>query len=129
MYEYKAEILSVYDGDGSYKAIVDLGMNIKIKKDLRLLGVDTPEMRSVQAKAGKVVRDFVRDLILDKTVVVKTEKDESGKYGRLLVSITLEDGQDLATLLLVKAYAKPFTGKVKKEPWTKEELKAITREV
>jgi micrococcal nuclease len=124
MYEYKAEILKVYDGDGAFDAVVDLGMGIKYKRKIRLFGVDTPEMRGEQKQAGKVVRDFVRDLILGKDVVIQTHYDKSGKYGRLLANITTEEG-DLAEILISKGYAKEYDGGTK-EPWEDTELHSIT---
>jgi len=129
MYEYKAEILSVYDGDGVYDAKVDMGMNLFQRKDLRLYGVDTPELRGSQRRAGLVVRDFVRDLILNKEAIIKTHRDKTGKYGRLLCDILIisEDGldfEDLADILIEKKYAKPYFGK-KKEEWSMQEIDFI----
>ena len=129
MYEYKAKILSVYDGDGSFDAIIDLGMKITMERKIRLAGVDTPEMRGEQKIAGKIVRDFVRSLILNKEVTIKTHKDESGKYGRLLADIEIEPisihtVSDLGRLLVLMGHAKPYDGG-KKELWTKEELDEI----
>ena len=129
MYQYEAKILSVYDGDGVFNAEVDMGMNLFQHKDLRLYGVDTPEMRGVQKKAGKIVRDFVRGLILNKYVTIRTHKDKTGKYGRLLVSIMVKHDSkglemDLGELLIQKGYAKHYLGK-KKEPWAKQELSKI----
>ena len=129
MYVYKAKILSVYDGDGVFDAEIDMGMNLKQRKDIRLYGVDTPEMRGEQHRAGTVVRDFVRELILGKDVVVKTKKDKSGKYGRLLADITISplsvtSGTDLGQILIEKGYAKPYFGG-KKEGWSMEEIDKI----
>ena len=123
MYEYKAKIESVYDGDGSFDAIIDLGLNIFIKRKVRLYGVDTPEMRGEQYQAAKVVRDYVRELILNKDVTIKTKKDKSGKYGRLLACIEIDD-IDLSTRLIELGYAKEYLGGTK-EDWTKEELDLI----
>jgi len=123
-YKYLAQITSVYDGDGSYECTIDMGMKLYLEKQVRLYGVDTPELRGKQKIAGRKVRDFVRECILDKAVVLHTKKDKSGKYGRLLASIKFDDGKDLATILLDKGYAKVYLGG-KKEPWTKEELSFI----
>ena len=123
MYEYKAKILKVYDGDGSFDAEIDLGLGIIIKRKIRLFGVDTPEMKTFQYQAGKVVRDFVRDLILDKYVIIKTKKDASGKYGRLLATINVNN-KDLSTLLLTRSYAKKYLGGTK-TPWSPRDLQYI----
>ena len=120
LYTYKTHIHSVYDGDGTYKATLELGLNMSVNKHLRLYGVDCPEIRGLNKKAGIKVRDFVRSLILDKTVLITTEKDKTGKYGRLLCSIQLPN-DDLGALLIRKGYAKPYFGD-KKEPFTHDEL-------
>ena len=129
MYEYKAKILSVYDGDGVYDAQVDMGMNLFQRKDIRLYGVDTPEMRGEQREAGIVVRDFVRELILNEDVVIHTYHDKTGKYGRLLADIHIisDDGldyKDLSDILLEKGYAKVYTGGKKLE-WDDTEIDKI----
>ena len=61
---------------------------------------------------------------LDKEVVLYTQRDKSGKYGRLLASIKFDNGIDLAKLLIKKGYAKAYFGN-KKEPWTQKELDFI----
>ena len=130
MYQYEAEILSVYDGDGVFDANVDMGMNLWQRKDLRLARVDTPELRGGQRKAGLVVRDFVRGLILNKIVVIDTHRDRTGKYGRLLVDIHIISGdglEDLADLLIDKGYAKAYSGG-RKDEWTVGELEKIIKE-
>ena len=125
LYRYRTYIHSVYDGDSITDAELDLGMNISIRRPIRLYGVDTPELRKEQLEAGRVVRDFVRDLILDKWVIIKTFKDEEGKYGRLLADIDIE-GMMLSDILLEKGYAKVYFGGTK-EKWTNEELYKITK--
>ena len=123
-YKYIARVTSVYDGDGAYNATIDMGMKLYIEKQVRLYAVDTPELRGKQKVAGRKVRDFVRKCILDKEVVLYTQKDKSGKYGRLLASIKFDDGKDLAKLLIKKGYAKEYFGE-KKKPWTQKELDFI----
>jgi len=131
MYEYKAKILSVYDGDGAFDARIDLGMKITIERPIRLGGVDTPEIRGEQHNAGVAVRDFVRSLILDREVIVCTHKDASGKYGRLLADILVEHkgvSVNLAQLLIVFGLAKPYNGGHKSQ-WDKEELDYIVNNI
>jgi hypothetical protein len=53
LYHYKAKINSVYDGDGVYEADVFLGLGISAKKELRLYGVDCPEMKFTHRLACK----------------------------------------------------------------------------
>ena len=109
MYEYRAVITKVYDGD-TLTADIDLGFKMCAKKiKLRLLGINTPEIRSKDESekvAARKARDRVRELCLDKDVVVTSHK--KGKYGRWLASVRLEDGTDLADLLLAEHHGVPY---------------------
>jgi micrococcal nuclease len=91
MYVYKAKIVKVYDGD-TVTAVVDLGFGITNKIKIRLYGIDTPEIRGDERPDGLVSRDRLRELILDKEVIIKTIKDRTGKYGRYLAEIYQWDG-------------------------------------
>lgn len=74
MYQYKAEIIDVYDGD-TVTAVVDLGFLHFQEMKLRLYGIDTPELRGEEREQGLVVRDILRGLILDKEVEIHSYKD------------------------------------------------------
>ena len=111
MYEYRAIITKVYDGD-TLTADVDLGFKMCAKKiKLRLLGIDTPEVRSKdpdEKVAALRARDRVRELCLDKEVIIVSHK--KGKYGRWLASVRVDDGVDLADLLIAERHGVPYGG-------------------
>jgi micrococcal nuclease len=87
MYEYMAKVISVYDGD-TIRVDIDLGFNIIMRNQaIRLLGINTPEVRGEERPQGIVARDFVRERIMDKTVMLRTFKDTTGKYGRWLAEV------------------------------------------
>lgn len=87
MYEYKAYVRKVYDGD-TITVDIDLGFGVVLKNQkLRLSGINTPEVRGEQRQEGLKVRDLVRSRIANKWVVIKTEKDKRGKYGRWLATV------------------------------------------
>ena len=89
LYNYKAVVTRVYDGD-TITVDFDLGLGIWCKgQKIRLYGIDTPELRGSERKAGLESRDWLREKILDKTVYIKTIKDRKGKYGRWLGEIWL----------------------------------------
>ena len=101
MYVYKAKVIRVLDGD-TYECQVDVGFQITITTKLRLAEIDTPETYRPKTEAerthGKEATAFVSDLILDKTIVIRTNK--SGKYGRYIAYVEIPDGRDLGTLLV-----------------------------
>lgn len=109
LYLYKAKIISVYDGD-TCRADIDLGLKMWIKNEkLRLLRINAPEMRGAEKAKGKESRDFLRGLIDDKEVILQTQKDKQGKYGRYLAEIWVQDAEEqwinVNDLLVEKGYA------------------------
>ena len=105
-YIYNARITSVYDGD-TVTAEVDCGFSIKVTMKLRLLGIDTPEIRGEERPEGLISRDYMRELILDKDVLIETYKDRTGKYGRMLATIHF-NGMNVNEHLITEGYAKPY---------------------
>jgi len=90
-YKYKAFVTKVYDGD-TITVDIDYGMDVWRKNvKFRLARIDTPELRGVSKEEGKKVRDYVRDLILNKYVTIKTIKDKTGKYGRYIAEVYIDD--------------------------------------
>jgi len=110
MYEYRALITKVYDGD-TLTAEVDLGFKMWAKKiKLRLIGIDTPEIRT-KNPAEKLLaikaRDRVRELCLDKEVKITTHG--KGKYGRWLATVYIEGDIDLRRFLVDEGLAKEYS--------------------
>lgn len=87
MYEYRAFVRKVYDGD-TITCDIDLGFNMIMRNQkLRLHGINTPEVRGKSREDGLKVRDLVRQRISNKWVIIKTKRDKKGKYGRWLAEI------------------------------------------
>tara|TARA_R100000353_G_scaffold103550_1_gene74772 strand:- start:18675 stop:19001 length:327 start_codon:yes stop_codon:yes gene_type:complete len=106
MYQYKAKIISVYDGD-TVTAMVDLGFYHFQQMKFRLYGIDTPELRGEEREEGLKVRDIVREMILDKDVIINSYKDKQEKYGRYLANIIIDD-IDLNVWLVENGHAKEY---------------------
>ena len=91
MYEYRAFVRKVYDGD-TVTVDIDLGFDVVLKaQKIRLVRINAPEVRGVQRPEGLKSRDALRDKIGNKWIKIKTQKDKKGKYGRWLGEIWLED--------------------------------------
>lgn len=105
-YVYNATITEVYDGD-TVTASVDLGFKMNREIKIRLSNIDTPELRGDELEEGRKVRDIVREMILNKRVVIKTYVDATGKYGRYLAEIFIGD-INLNEWLLENGHAKPY---------------------
>jgi micrococcal nuclease len=107
LYYYSAMVTSVYDGD-TVTVDIDLGFGVLLKKQkIRLLAINTPEIRGEERPDGLIARDFLREKILNKQVIIKTFKDSTGKYGRWL-GVIYKDGIDINQLLLDEGYAVPY---------------------
>ena len=117
LYYYAAYVTGVYDGD-TVTVDIDLGMGIwQHDQTIRLWKINTPEVRGSEREQGLQVRDFVRDLILDKDILLRTILDKrgvdrTGKFGRLLGEILIEDGSgeviNVNELLLEQGMAVPM---------------------
>jgi micrococcal nuclease len=87
LYEYLAEVIDVYDGD-TIRANIDLGFKVWVFDErIRLTGIDAPEMRGETLEAARRSRDFLREQILNKTVMLRTTQDKQEKYGRYLAEV------------------------------------------
>lgn len=115
-YYYIAEVVKVYDGD-TCTCVVDLGFKLSARIKVRLVGIDTPEIRTKdldEKKKGKETRDWLREKILGKKVMLHTAK--KGKFGRWLGTIweLKEDKLDFENSynnkLIVEGFAKPYQG-------------------
>ena len=88
---YRGIMLYWYDGD-SPTIDIDLGFDIWMRNQkVRLYGVDTPELRGEEREDGIYVRDIVREWCQPGSeILIRTHKDQKGKYGRWLAEIQPE---------------------------------------
>jgi len=90
LYHYRARVTAVYDGD-TCTVDIDLGLNTWIRSEkIRLHRINAPEMTGPDKPRGIAARDFLRDLILDKDILLVTIKDAREKYGRYLGEVRVE---------------------------------------
>jgi len=90
-YQYPALVISVYDGD-TITVNIDLGFGVELKKQkIRLYGINTPEVRGSSRDLGIISRDYVREKILNKNIMLQSIKDKKGKYGRWLGIVLIGD--------------------------------------
>ena len=86
MYEYKFELEKVYDGDTVY-GWIDLGMQTKVYKKIRLFGIQAPEVKTKnkeEKKKGFRSKEWLINVLSGEDIIIKTEQDKTGKYGRVL---------------------------------------------
>lgn len=100
LYVYEAMVNEVYDGD-TITVNVDLGFHTQaVGEKLRLFGINAPEMRGPEKGQGTITRDWLREMVLGKRLLLETFKspkgfDKKGKFGRYLVKLFLEQEDGL----------------------------------
>lgn len=98
MYEYHAVVDRVVDGD-TLDVTFDLGLGVFRRDRIRLFGVDTPETFGPnRCPRGAEATAFVRGLVEDRRVVIRTFKDKTGKYGRYLGVVFFKAGLQWANI-------------------------------
>tara|TARA_R110002167_G_scaffold122035_4_gene300488 strand:- start:45 stop:386 length:342 start_codon:yes stop_codon:yes gene_type:complete len=109
MYEYKAKVHRIIDGD-TVDVTIDLGFDMTTKQRVRLYGIDTPETRTRDLKEkvrGKAAKARLFELLngCGREIVLRTLK--RGKYGRILGKlIHPETKENFNQTLLKEGHAK-----------------------
>lgn len=115
MYEYSCRINRVIDGD-SVDVCIDLGFDISFTSSVRLYGIDTPESRTRdldEKKCGLLAKKFLEDAVKNgKNIIIRTQKDEKGKFGRVLGSLII-DGTNINHKMIEENLAVAYYGQSK----------------
>lgn len=103
-----ATVVSVYDGDTITVDVV-LWPGLTWRGKVRLRGVDTPEIQTksrAEKKRALLARDFVRERIGE---TIYLENVKLGNFaGRVLATVRLQDGSDLAKVLIREGHGKAY---------------------
>ena len=107
LYTYKAVVTKIVDGD-TVDLDIDLGLSIWSKSTrIRLLNINTPEVRGKEREVGLAAKNFLISVIpVGTKMYITTSKDKRGKYGRLLGTLYTSKGVNINTLLLDEGHAK-----------------------
>ena len=122
MYEYRAKVIKVVDGD-TVDVDIDLGFGVWLKDErVRIMGIDTPESRTrdkVEKKFGLAAKARLKELLgatpILKTQVGKGGEDMKGKFGRILGDFLTEDGKKCGELLVKEGHAVKYMGGAKED--------------
>jgi len=117
MFEYKCEVIKVVDGD-TVDVNIDVGFSIFHKARVRMYGMDTPESRTrdLDEKArGLISKQFIVDKVANaKEIIIKTQKDGKGKFGRVLGKIFI-DGENINQSMIDQSLAVEYYGQSKED--------------
>ena len=99
MWTYRARLLKIVDGD-TLDVVIDAGFNSFRHERLRLLGVNTPEMKGTTKVEGSLSKEFTRTWLIEAGVraadrdwplVIVTRK--SDVFGRYLATVYSDDAE------------------------------------
>ena len=106
MYEYKAVVNRVVDGD-TIDVTIDLGFSVWKKMRVRMEGINTPESRTrdlEEKKRGLAAKDRLKSILEFNNNKCVLKVSGVGKYGRALATVLVEslsplNGEDGVTLI------------------------------
>lgn len=120
MYEYRAYVNKVVDGD-TVDVDIDLGFGIRLTDErVRIMGIDTPESRTsneVEKIFGLAAKHRLEELLGDvttlRTQIAKDGEDLRGKFGRVLGDFVAKDGRLVTEILIEEGHCVPYFGESK----------------
>lgn len=108
LYWYQGIVVAVHDGD-TVTLNLQLGFNFRVDKfKLRLLGINAPEVVGANRTDGLASRDFLRSLVLNKTVMLHSYKDRADKYGGRWLGEIYHDGVNVNQEMIEQGYAAAY---------------------
>lgn len=91
MYQYKAQVIRVVDGDTVWLE-VDLGFDVRRRDSFRLVGINAPEMRTAE---GVAAREWLVAQLAGAEapgrLTIATNKDKREKFGRYLATLWVDE--------------------------------------
>ena len=122
MYEYRAHVVKIIDGD-TVDVDIDLGFGVMLKDErVRIMGIDTPESRTrddVEKLFGKAAKNRLAELLGEtstlKTQINRNGEDMKGKFGRILGDFVAEDGRMVTDILIEEGHCVAYFGGSKEE--------------
>ena len=95
MYEYKAKITKVVDGD-TVDALIDLGFRTHIEKRIRLYGINAYESRTRDKEEkvkGLAAKARLKEILKTNKNIVTLKSHGVGKFGRCLGELFIEGNE------------------------------------
>ena len=116
MFEYKAHLLRVVDGD-TLDCRIDLGFSVFVKKRVRLMGIDTWESRTrdlEEKKKGLAAKSRLIELLQADAGEFTLISYGVGKFGRVLGEVEVTAG-NVCDILVEEGHAYAYFGGNKEE--------------
>ena len=107
---YRFETIRVVDGD-TIRGIVSIWPNLKVNIAVRVLGVDTPEMRGkckAEKRLARKAKAFVKAFVAGQPVYLTNIK--LGSFAGRVVATVKVDGLDIADALVGAGLGRSYFG-------------------
>ena len=107
----EARVLSVLDGD-TFVAEAQVWPGQFVRVNVRIRGVDAPEMRSrcaTERYAATRARELLSEL-LDEEIVAISNIGGAKYYGRVLADVVTAQGEVVSQVLLERGVVRPYRG-------------------
>ena len=109
LYHYKGSTKKIVDGDTA-DFNIDLGFGIYFTERFRFFGIDAWETRGDEREKGLLAKQRVIELLSEHNeIIIKTQKDSKGKYGRYLCDILVPSEKlSVCQILMNEGHALPY---------------------
>ena len=124
LYIYKSNLIRVIDGD-TVVLDIDLGFDIRVRRVIRMAGIDAPERRGVsdlEKLAAQVSTDKLIEMLDGQEIYICSHKKDEDKYRRYLGDLYV-DNQNINVQMVKLGLAKKYIDE--KPTWSNEELQKI----
>jgi len=101
---HPADIIRSLDGD-TFEARIPIWLGLVAVERVRLLGVDTPELKGTTKAAGLAAKQFTSDWLARGPVEIEACRRDA--FGRVLGKVN-RGGDDLGDALLATGHATPY---------------------
>lgn len=106
---YRAIVSSIHDGD-TLSVLVDTGFGLMTEVDIRVYGIQAPELHGADKAAGNAALAFIKTLISEGTSVrittlLATTGEQQRTFTRFVAQVEFDGGKDLATLMVGSGHA------------------------
>lgn len=109
-----AKVIKIYDGD-TIRVQAFPWPDFTPKKNIRIIGIDTPEKRSkceAEKLAAKEAEEYLASILTDEVMLTNID---FGKYARrLLADVTTSDGVNIAEAMIEAGHARRYGGEKRK---------------
>ncbi len=111
----QARVVKVHDGD-SFSVEAQVWPGTVVSVSIRVRGIDAPELRAkcpLERLLARQARDVLAGRISKGNISLSNIGGDK-YYGRVLADVTLDDGSNLAQVLLGSQHVRPYAGKKRK---------------